>query len=157
MKKVVRLVVTLLFVSFFLCSSVVLAEDTIKIGVQAPITGQFAYEGQGMVKASTLIIEQLNAKGGILGKKLELFTCDDEGAPMKAAICAKDLVSKGAVAVVGAYTSACAMAIQETYQRANVTFASATSNNDLTERGFWTFIRSCIPNEAHSAFAAEYM
>ena len=156
MKKMLK-TLSIILVSAFISSSAVMAADTIKIGVEAPITGQFAYEGSGMLNASKLIVEQYNAKGGILGKQLEIVSCDDEGSAMKAAICAKDLVNQGVVAVVGAYTSSCALSVQETYQRGNVLFGSATSADDLTQRGYWTYFRSCIPNSRFGTFAADFM
>jgi branched-chain amino acid transport system substrate-binding protein len=155
MKKIFKRLYLFLLI-FFISISFAIAQDTIKIGVQAPITGKFAYEGQGMLKAAQLLVEQQNAKGGITGKQIELLTCDDEGAPMKSAICAKELVSKGAVAVVGAYTSSCAASAQETYQQGKVLFISATSSDDLTEKGFWTYIRSAIANWRFGVFAADY-
>ena len=156
MKRIFK-VLLIFLLSVLLCGSVVQASERIKIGVEAPITGQFAYDGMGMLNATKLIIEQYNAKGGVLGRQLEIVSCDDEGSPMKAAICAKDLVNQGVVMVVGAYTSSCALAVQETYQRANVLFGSATSADDLTHRGYWTYFRSCIPNSRFGTFAADYM
>ena len=57
--------------------SAAFAADTIKIGVQAPITGEFALEGQGIEKAVRLLVRQQNDKGGLLGKQLEVVVCDD--------------------------------------------------------------------------------
>ena len=60
--------------------------DTIKVGVQAPITGSHANEGQGIENGARLLAEQLNAKGGVLGKQIEVIACDDQGTAMAAAI-----------------------------------------------------------------------
>jgi len=52
-----------------LVSASVAATNVIKIGVQAPITGQYANEGQSIDNGVKLIVDQYNAKGGVLGKK----------------------------------------------------------------------------------------
>lgn len=131
--------------------------DTIKIGVQAPTTGQYANEGQGIDNAARLLAEQYNAKGGILGKKLEVFTCDDEGQAMKAAICAKELVQKGVIMIIGSYTSGAALAAQKTYYRAGVLQTTDGTSDDLVKKGYWTFFRNSNPNSAAAVFTADYM
>ncbi len=55
------------------------AADTLKVGVQAPITGSYANEGQGIENGVQLLAEQINAKGGVMGKKIEVIVCDDQG------------------------------------------------------------------------------
>ena len=57
------------------------AADTVKIGLMAPLTGSWASEGQGMKKIVELLAEQQNAKGGVLGKQIEVVTEDDGGDP----------------------------------------------------------------------------
>ncbi|MFZ1492837.1 MAG: ABC transporter substrate-binding protein, partial [Candidatus Competibacter denitrificans] len=57
------------------------AADTVKIGLMAPLTGSWASEGQGMKKIVELLAEQQNAKGGVLGKQIEVITEDDGGDP----------------------------------------------------------------------------
>ncbi len=135
----------------------VLAEGTLKVGVQAPITGQYANEGQGIDQSVRLLAEQINAKGGVMGKMIEVVSCDDEGTAMKAAICAKDLVNKGVSMVIGSYTSTCAEAAQATYFRAKVLQTSDGTSDTLTEHGYWTFFRNSFPNSAEATFAADYM
>ncbi len=142
--------------SFSLIAGTVNAEDVLKVGVQAPITGSYANEGQGIDNATRLMAEQINAKGGVLGQKIEVITCDDEGTAMKAAICAKDLVNKGVKMVIGSYTSTCAEAAQATYFRAGVLQTSDGTSDTLTEHGYWTFFRNSFPNSAEATFVAKY-
>ncbi|WP_256431289.1 ABC transporter substrate-binding protein [Sulfurospirillum diekertiae] len=104
-----------------LVSASVAATNVIKIGVQAPITGQYANEGQSIDNGVKLIVDQYNAKGGVLGKKIEVVTCDDQGTAQQAAICAKKLVNEGVKAVIGSYTSGATEAAQTTYNRAGGT------------------------------------
>ena len=131
--------------------------DTLKIGVQAPITGSYANEGQGIENGVRLMAAQINAKGGVMGKKIEVIPCDDQGTAMAAAICAKDLVNKGVVMVIGSYTSTCAEAAQKTYFNAGVLQTSDGTADSLTEHGYWTFLRNSFPNSAEAVFAANYM
>ena len=56
--------------------------DTIKIGLEAPLTGDYAYEGQGFKNAVQLLVDQTNAAGGINGKKLQFLYEDDTGKPL---------------------------------------------------------------------------
>ncbi len=134
-----------------------IAADTLKVGVQAPITGSYANEGQGIDNGVRLLAEQINAKGGVLGKQIEVVTCDDQGTAMAAAICAKDLVNKGVSMVIGSYTSTCAEAAQPTYYKAGVLQTSDGTADSLTEKGYWTFFRNSFPNSAEAAFVANYL
>ncbi len=132
------------------------AAGTLKVGVQAPITGSFANEGQGIDNAVRLLAEQINAKGGVLGHKIEVVTCDDQGTAMNAAICAKDLVNKGVKMVIGTYTSTCAEAAEPVYFRAGVLQTSDGTSDTLTKHGYWTFFRNSFPNSAEATFTAHY-
>lgn len=133
------------------------AADTIKIGVQAPITGEFAVEGQGIEKAVKLLVKQQNDKGGLLGKQLEVVTCDDEGKPTQAAVCARNLINAGVLAVIGSYTSTATLAPQPVYLRAGVLQTSDGTADSLTQQGAWTFFRNNSPNRAEAEFTANYL
>jgi len=133
------------------------AADTLKVGVQAPITGSYANEGQGIENSVRLLADQINAKGGVMGKQIEVIPCDDQGTAMAAAICAKDLVNKGVSMVIGSYTSTCAEAAQKTYLNANVLQTSDGTADSLTEHGFWTFFRNSFPNSAEADYVADYL
>jgi branched-chain amino acid transport system substrate-binding protein len=134
-----------------------LAADTLKVGVQAPITGSYANEGQGIENGVRQLAEQINAKGGVMGKQIEVIPCDDQGTAMAAAICAKDLVNKGVSMVIGSYTSTCAEAAQKTYFNAGVLQTSDGTADSLTEKGYWTFLRNSFPNSAEAQFVADYL
>lgn len=131
--------------------------DTLKVGVQAPITGSYANEGQGIENGVRLLAAQINANGGVLGQQIEVIACDDQGTAMAAAICAKDLVNKGVKMVIGSYTSTCAEAAQKTYYKAGVLQTSDGTADSLTEKGYWTFLRNSFPNSAEAEFVANYL
>ena len=132
------------------------ATNVIKIGVQAPITGKYANEGQSIYNGVKLIVDQYNAKGGVLGKKIKVISCDDEGTAQKAAICARKLVNAGVLAVIGSYTSTATEAAQATYYRNGVLQTSDGTSDSLTKHKYWTFFRNSFPNSAESDFTAKY-
>jgi branched-chain amino acid transport system substrate-binding protein len=134
-----------------------LAQQPIKIGVQAPITGQYANEGQGIEKGVELIAKQINAQGGLLGRQIQVQTCDDAGEASQAAICARQLVNAGVLAVIGTYTSGAALAAEPIYARANVIQTSDGTSDKLTQSGYKTFFRNAPPNSAEAKFTAQFL
>lgn len=132
------------------------AAKPLLIGVQAPITGQYANEGQGIADAVKLLVKQTNAKGGLLGHQLEVKVCDDQGEAAPAAICARQLTNDGVMAVIGSYTSGAALAAQPIYARANIIQTSDGTSDVLTSRGYKTFFRNAPPNSAEALFTAGY-
>ena len=133
------------------------AEKPVKIGVQAPITGDYAAEGQGIQNGVKLLIDQQNAKGGLLGHKVEMVVCDDEGKPATAAICGRKLVNDGVIAVIGTYTSGAALAAAPIYSAAKVIQTSDGTSDELTQKGWKTFFRNAPPNSAEAVFTAQYL
>jgi ABC-type branched-subunit amino acid transport system substrate-binding protein len=63
----------------------------ILIGEVAPLTGPAATVGTRLNKASKMWADDVNAKGGINGRKIELVTCNDEARPEKAVACLRDM------------------------------------------------------------------
>ena len=76
------------------------AADTIKIGLVTALSGQSARAGEALTRGLTIAIDELNAAGGVLGRKFELVTRDDEAVPAKGVIAARELVHKEKVAVL---------------------------------------------------------
>ena len=76
------------------------AADTIKIGLVTALSGQSARAGEAITRGLTIAIDELNAKGGVLGRKFELVRRDDEATPAKGVIAARELIFKEKVAVL---------------------------------------------------------
>ena len=77
------------------------AQDTIKIGLVTALSGQSARAGEAITRGLTVAIEELNAKGGVLGgRKFELVRRDDEATPAKGVTAARELIFKEKVAVL---------------------------------------------------------
>ena len=70
------------------------ADDTIKIGYIDPFSGAFAAGGDASLKMFQFIIDNINAKGGALGKKFELVTFDDKLQPAEALIALKSVTDQ---------------------------------------------------------------
>ncbi len=79
--------------------------NTIKIGLQAPLTGSFAAEGQWAQQSVGIAAQLINDKGGVLGKKVEIVVVDDASNPKDSALAAQKLISQGLKEVIGSYGS----------------------------------------------------
>jgi len=77
-----------------------IADDTIKLGLVAAMSGQSAKSGEAIVRGLSVAIDEINAKGGVLGKKLELVVRDDESNPAKGVVAARELVQREKVAAL---------------------------------------------------------
>src|SRR5262245_66545837 len=76
------------------------AQQTIKIGLVTALSGQSARAGEAITRGLQVAIDEINAKGGLLGKKLELLRRDDESIPAKGVIAARELYFTEKVAVL---------------------------------------------------------
>jgi branched-chain amino acid transport system substrate-binding protein len=120
------------------------AADAVKIGLMAPLTGPWASEGQEMKRNLELLAAQVNAKGGLLGKPVELVIEDDGGDPRTASFAAQRLTSRGVVAVVGTYGSSVTEATQTIFDEASIVqVANGSTAVRLTEKGLKYFFRTC--------------
>ncbi|TEU10935.1 MAG: hypothetical protein E3J21_24755 [Anaerolineales bacterium] len=134
------------------------AEEPIKLGLQAPITGEYAYEGEGFVKVLELAVEQKNAAGGILGRQIEIVICDDVGKPDESSKCAQQLVSEGVDAVIGSYSSTCTEPASAIYNEANILQVTPSSTaTRLTTHGYGQFFRVCFLDDRQGLFAAKFI
>ena len=74
------------------------AQDTVKLGLVAAMSGQSAKSGEAIVRGLSLAIDEINGKGGVLGKKVELLVRDDESNPAKGVVASRELVQREKVA-----------------------------------------------------------
>jgi branched-chain amino acid transport system substrate-binding protein len=80
-------------VSLAMLTSVSVYAQDIKIGLVAALTGPSAQSGESITRGLTVAIDEINAKGGVLGKKLVLIRRDDESSPPKGVAAARELIS----------------------------------------------------------------
>ncbi len=110
--------------------------DTIKLGAGGVISGDLAPYGISAVRGYEIAVEDINAKGGVLGKKLELLVGDDVCKPEVAVNMATKLVSDGAQFIVGHVCSGSTIAANKIYKDAGlVVISPASTNDDLTLKG----------------------
>jgi branched-chain amino acid transport system substrate-binding protein len=97
------------------------AADTIKIGLQGPLTGGSSPMGVSMRDGAKLAVNEINAKGGILGRKIEMIERDDEAKNERGVQIAQELINKEKViATVGYINSGVGLASQRFYQEAKI-------------------------------------
>ncbi|MDR6755840.1 branched-chain amino acid transport system substrate-binding protein [Mycoplana sp. BE70] len=103
----------------------VAAADPIKIGSVVSATGSTAFLGDPEAKTLKLVADQINAKGGILGRPIELILYDDGGDANKALTYATRLVEDdGVVAMVGGTSTGATMAMVPVFEDAEIPFIS---------------------------------
>lgn len=85
--------------------------DTIKVGVLGPLTGDVSVYGQAVVNGATLYLKQVNEKGGINGKQLEIIAMDEQGDATQAVTCFTKMCDQGITALVGDVTTTPTLAI----------------------------------------------
>jgi branched-chain amino acid transport system substrate-binding protein len=99
------------------------ADDTIKFGLVAAMSGQSAKSGEAITRGLSLAIDEINAAGGVLGKKVELVVRDDESNPAKGVVAARELVQREKVAVLfGGLDTPVSMAIVPFANQSKVPF-----------------------------------
>jgi branched-chain amino acid transport system substrate-binding protein len=113
-KSLLVMILTLTVTLAFLLSSCEAGvKETIKIGAIFAETGPVAFLGAPEVKTVNMLVEKINAKGGINGHKLEIIIRDSQGNPEKAVTFAKQLIEEDMVfAIIGPTTSGDSLAIK---------------------------------------------
>jgi len=118
----VNLVRKMVFGSMVLAGAMTaFAADNIKIGLQGPLTGGSSPMGVSMRDGAKLAVTEINAKGGVLGRQIELIERDDEAKNERGVQIAQELINKEkVVAALGYINSGVALASQRFYQEAKI-------------------------------------
>lgn len=98
------------------------AADPILIGVSGPLTGDAAGSGQEAMDGTKLAVDQLNAKGGILGRPVQIIEGDDRCDPKEAAIVAQKFVARKVAAAASHYCSGAALASIPIFREAGLLY-----------------------------------
>src|SRR5688572_8150305 len=101
-------------------------DATVRVGLIASLTGKFSALGSEDKKAVELAVEQVNASGGLLGRKIEILTRDDQTLPDKSVLAYKDLKAENVVAVIGSVFSNSALATLPLAQNDGIPYLSLT-------------------------------
>src|ERR1700720_573280 len=109
-----------------------LAADTIKIGFPIPLSGPTAVYGEPILKGAQMAVEEINAKGGVLGRKLELLSRDSKANADEAVRLARELIIKDNVEFLsGTLTSAEAPAVSTIAKENKIVFVAPTAKTML--------------------------
>jgi branched-chain amino acid transport system substrate-binding protein len=124
------------------------AQTPIKIGVLAPLSGFLTYSGEGLVAGTQIAKNEVNAKGGVLGRSLELIVRDTKSTPESGAMAAKKLILEDKVDfLVGVTGSSVALAVTQVSEEYKTPFVNAISvSSKLTEDNFQPYYFRTCPN-----------
>ncbi|HEY0945698.1 MAG TPA: ABC transporter substrate-binding protein, partial [Opitutaceae bacterium] len=133
------------------------AQDTLKIGEFASLTGKEASFGQSQHKGILLAVEEINAAGGIEGKKIQLVTEDNQTKPGESATVAKKLITRDKViALLGEVSSGRSLEAAPVAQSLRVPMiATSATNPKVTETGNYVF-RVCFIDPFQGTVMAKF-
>lgn len=132
--------------------------DVIKIGIAGPMTGDQGKMGMDFRNGVSLAVDDWNSRGGILGKQIELVISDDQHDPKQAVSVANKMVNDGVVGVIGHFNSSCSIPASDVYNRAGIPMITpASTNPQLTERGYAGVFRVCGRDDQQGSIAAEFV
>jgi branched-chain amino acid transport system substrate-binding protein len=113
------------------------AADPIKIGVSGPFTGGSAPMGVSMRDGVKLAVAEINAKGGVLGRQIQLVERDDEAKNERGVQIAQELINKEkVVATVGYINTGVALASQRFYQEAKIPVMNNVATGSIITKQF---------------------
>jgi branched-chain amino acid transport system substrate-binding protein len=132
--------------------------QVIKIAAGVPLTGPLAKQGQEVANAVKLAVDQWNAKGGVLGRKIEVLEADDQGNPQVGVAAAEKVAADAAVVgAVWGITSVTCIPVSEVLDKVNVTLISpGCTNPKVTDRGLKNTNRVCARDDAQGPAAAMF-
>ena len=134
------------------------SQAQVKIGMGGPITGPSAATGAQMKNGVDQAAADINAAGGILGKKIQVFYGDDVSDPKQGVSVANNFAGQGVKFVVGHYNSGVTMPSSEVYQENGIVEISpASTNPQVTERGMWNIFRDCGRDDQQGKVAGTYI
>ncbi len=130
----------------------------VTIAVAGPMTGQYASFGEQMRRGAELAVQDLNAKGGVLGRKLKLNVGDDACDPKQAVAVANKFVSDGVKFVAGHFCSGSSIPASKVYTEENIVQISpASTNPKLTEEGGPNVFRTCGRDDQQGTVAGNFL
>jgi len=138
-------------------STAAFAQDT-TIAVAGPMTGGESAFGRQMKNGADMAVAEINAAGGVLGKKLALDVEDDACDPKQARSVAEKIGGAKIPFVAGHYCSSSSIPASEAYADNNVLQITPASTNPLfTERNLWNVARVCGRDDQQGAVAAAFI
>ncbi len=134
------------------------AADDILIASVGPITGQYAAFGDQLKRGATQAVADINAKGGVLGRKLKLLVGDDACDPKQAVAVANEMASRRVALVAGHFCSGSSIPASDVYAEENILQISpASTNPKLTEQGYANVFRTCGRDDQQGKVAGNFL
>jgi len=137
------------------------AQD-IKVATVGPMTGAEAAVGEQMRRGAEMAVKDINAHGGVLGRKLVLTVGDDACDPKQAVTVANQLANAGVVFVAGHYCSSTSIPASAVYADSNVLQITPASTNpaltdDAAKKGWINVFRVCGRDDSQGRIAGNYI
>jgi len=110
--------------------------DVFRLGLEAPLSGEQAVLGEGMLKGAELAADQLNEKVGIEGRDVEIVPIDDAADPDTGVEAAETAIESGLDGVVGPYNSSVGEVTLPLYLKAGLVPVRLTSDTSTNGQGF---------------------
>ncbi|MBV9348248.1 MAG: branched-chain amino acid ABC transporter substrate-binding protein [Pseudolabrys sp.] len=133
------------------------AQD-ISVGVAGPMTGGEATFGRQLKNGAEQAVADINAAGGVMGKKLKLEVGDDACDPKQARSVGEKFGGMKLPVVVGHYCSSSSIPASEAYAEAGtLQITPASTNPTFTERGLWNTFRVCGRDDQQGSVAGQYI
>ena len=156
-KKAVGLTAAAAMVVTAMAPVSVFADDTFKIGVIGPMTGDYAQYGTGVYIGAQIAVEEINEAGGINGYQVELLDAgDDQGDPEKAINAYNDLLDKGMQILDGTVTSGAGIAVGAEAAESTFMFTPSGTAVDVITSGSNEF-RMCFTDPMQGVKSAEFI
>lgn len=135
------------------------AADTLKLGVAGAHSGDLATYGVPSLNAAKVVVDMVNAKGGVLGKQVELISEDDQCKPELATNVATKLISDKVFAVMGHICSGATKAAMPLYNAAHIVSMSPSSTPpNLTAPGVNPmFFRTIAKDDAQAELTSKFI
>ena len=153
-----RSTISALAVAAVLASAPWAARADIAIGVAGPLSGSEAAFGEQFKRGAAKAIEDINAKGGVLGQTLTLEVGDDACDPKQAVAVANDMVAKKVPFVAGHFCSGTSIPASDVYAESGILQISPGSTSPkYTERGLSNVFRVCGRDNQQGRVAADYI
>ena len=131
------------------------ASAQIRFGVGGPMTGGAPPSARSCDKGVEQAVADINAAGGILGQKIQLFIGDDGADPREGVSVANKFVADGVKFIIGHFNSGVTMPASEVYQENGMlVITPAATNPKVTERNMWNIFRVCGRDDQQGALAA---
>lgn len=137
------------------------AQD-IKVATVGPVTGQYAAFGEQFKQGAQMAVRDINAKGGVLGKKLDLEIADDACDPKQAVNAANKMVNDKIVFVDGHFCSGSSIPASAVYAENGILQITPASTNpaltdDAAKKGWDNVFRTCGRDDAQGRVAGQYI